>query len=122
MRDPSFELERRRPVWAALSEFFLDSELQPDDHRRIAHILSASGYSTTELEQILRREVGPVLLPNLMAVAGEWGSFDLAWLESEIIRTEKFSWFERMLAAVSVSAVRHDWERVLTHLAQERTT
>ncbi len=55
----------------------------------MARVLSASGYSEPELEQILRWEVGPVLLPNLFSVAGEWAGFDLQWLETEILRRER---------------------------------
>ena len=73
----------------ALSDLFLDTELQPEDHQRIARVLAASGYSEAELEQILRSEVGPVLLPNLLSIAGNWAGFDLGWLEAEILRGER---------------------------------
>ncbi len=29
-------IEERLPAWEALSEFFLDTQLQPDDYERIA--------------------------------------------------------------------------------------
>ena len=58
MHAASLELERRRPVWAALSDLFLDTELEAADHQRIAHVLAASGYPESELERILCREVG----------------------------------------------------------------
>jgi hypothetical protein len=37
------EIERRKPVWAALSELWLDTELAEDDLRRIAGVMEASG-------------------------------------------------------------------------------
>ena len=117
MRAPSLELERRRPVWGALSDLFLDAELQPEDHRRIARVLAASGYSEPELEQILRSEVGPVLLPNLLSIAGEWAGFDLGWLEAEILRGERRRWLRWLPGALTAKVVRHDWACVRTLLA-----
>jgi hypothetical protein len=122
MRAPSLELERRRPVWDALSELFLDTELQPEDHRRIARILSTSGYSEPELEQILRLEVGPTLLPNLLSVAGEWAGFDLGWLEAEILRGERHLWLRWLPGVITTRVVRHDWARVRALLTPESTT
>lgn len=65
-------IQRRLPIWQALSEVFLDTELQPDDHARIAAILGSSTFSPAELQSIFEREVAPAFLPNLLSVAGEW--------------------------------------------------
>ncbi|WP_169977466.1 DUF7079 family protein [Tautonia rosea] len=116
MRAASVELERRRPVWDALSDLFLDRELQPDDHRRIADVLASSGYSEAELEEILCREVGPVLWPNLLSVAGVWTGFDRDWLEGEILRAENRPWFRGPPRAVTMTLVRHDWEQIRAQL------
>src|SRR5688500_1297338 len=72
------KIEERAPVWIALSELFLDTELQDDDRERIAKTLAASPYSEKKLEEILRFEVTPVLKANLRCVAGEWSGFDEA--------------------------------------------
>jgi len=69
------ELARREPVWLALSEFYLDTELQPADFRRIRVVFDQSGYSAQEIRQIDYEEVGPVLYSNLLRVAGEWAGF-----------------------------------------------
>lgn len=74
------DIERRLPVWQALSELFLDTELQPYDHRQIAAQLRESGYSPDELRAILMNEVAPAFVPNLLSVAGEWTS----WSEDEV--------------------------------------
>jgi len=73
-------LSRRKPLWLALSDLFLDTELQDHDHKYIVRIMKASGYSLQEIEQILMLEVFPVLLPNLRSVAGEWTGFNEKWL------------------------------------------
>lgn len=85
MIDARDDLERRRPVWAALSRLYLDID-ERDEIDACAQVLAASTYPTDELATILRREVHPVLRLNLLAPAGVWQGFDLAWLEGEILR------------------------------------
>ncbi len=80
------EIERRKPVWAALSELWLDTELEDDDLRRIAGAMRRSGYSVGELREIYLFEVAPVVYANLLSVAGEWAGFDEGWLFAEATR------------------------------------
>ena len=80
------ELARRQPVWLALSEFYLDTELQPADFARIRAVFAQSGYSEQEIRQIDYEEVGPLLYPNLLSVAGEWAGFDEAALLAALAR------------------------------------
>lgn len=62
-------LERRTPVWEALSELFVGKELQDYDYAGIAKTLRLSGYSLDELEKMLREEVAPVFSSNLSPLA-----------------------------------------------------
>jgi hypothetical protein len=77
------DIERRKPVWAALSELWLDTELAEDDLQRIAGVMKMSEYSIKELREIYLFEVAPVVFPNLLTVAGEWAGFDEEWLFTE---------------------------------------
>ena len=72
------------PVWDALSEFFLDTELQPDAYERIAKILAASRYSEQDLTEILCYEVYPVCKLNMLCVAGEWAGFHPDWIKDNM--------------------------------------
>ena len=67
------EIERRKPVWAALSELWLDTELTQDDLQRIAGVMKRSGYSVPQLRDIYLFEVAPVVFRNLFTVAGDMG-------------------------------------------------
>jgi hypothetical protein len=58
-RSSDVDIESRRPVWAALSELFLDTNLDSADLNRIAKTLAISRYSLGELDQILLWEVFP---------------------------------------------------------------
>jgi hypothetical protein len=79
------ELERRRPVWVALSELWLDSEFDDALRERLAEELARSPFDERELRAIHEHEVAPVLASNLASVAGEWGGFDPKWLEARCL-------------------------------------
>ncbi|AXQ27791.1 hypothetical protein D0B54_03490 [Solimonas sp. K1W22B-7] len=74
------DLKQRKPVWEALSEFWLDTELQESDFDRIAGVMARSPYSLEEIRDIHRYEVAPAVSANLAGVAGEWAGFDSKWL------------------------------------------
>lgn len=80
MRPNEDQIQERLPIWDTLSKFFLDTELQPEDHRRIADTLAASRYSEKGLEDILTYEVYPVCNFNMFSIAGEWAWFDSDWM------------------------------------------
>ncbi len=65
------ERARRRRVWTALSDLFLDTEVRQWMPRMAAEVL-AVGYSDDEMRAIWSRELVPEFGPNLMQVAGEW--------------------------------------------------
>ena len=79
------DLARRRPVWLALSDLFLDTDVQLFRGLN-TRLLAASPYSVDELDTILREEVYPACSFNLSLVAGEWAGFDEIWLERRILR------------------------------------
>lgn len=78
-------IDRRKTVWLALSEFYLDTELQPTDFDRIKLIFAQSGYSIDEIKRINYEEVAPVLIDNLLSPAGVWGGFDDDWVIETIL-------------------------------------
>jgi hypothetical protein len=70
------ELERRKPVWDAMSDAFLDTETRwamP----AIALALTRSGYSEAELDAIWQREIIPECAWNLAKGPGAWTLFVL---------------------------------------------
>jgi len=77
-------IERRKRVWSALSDLYLDTELPDDSIERIVQTFINSGYSLAEIKQINYNEVAPVLGRNLISIAGEWAGFDEEWLYKAI--------------------------------------
>lgn len=114
MSVPSADLDRRRPVWDALSELFLDTELREPDIRRIAKVAADSGYSHDELEGILYDELFPILIWNLRSPAGEWVGFDPAWLEQRILARERRRFRCPRWLLVGRSMIRDEWARIVS--------
>lgn len=118
------EVERRKPVWTAFSEFWLDTELEDSDLKRIARVAADSGYSLAELRDIYLYEVAPVVSVNLLAVAGEWSGFDEEWLHAEARkRAEQRSSWLRFWVFVGIGrgmmtwATERHWDRIVSLLS-----
>lgn len=77
------ELGRRKPVWSALSDLFLDTDVSLS-REYDARILAESPYSIEQIERILLDEVSPACIGNLRSVAGEWAGFPDNWLVEQI--------------------------------------
>ena len=74
------EINTRLPVWAALSELFIDNELTVEDKSRIAYKLKGTKYQLAEIIDILEDEVLPTFSSNLRVVAGSW----TGWSDKEV--------------------------------------
>ena len=81
------DIDRRSPVWHALSQLFLDTELQRQDYESLAAPLRASGYSMQELHLILLDEVAPAFGQNLASVAGEWAGWSENTVRDLVLRS-----------------------------------
>ncbi len=77
-------IEQRKPIWIALSAFYLDTELGDADFREIAFTILNNPYSFDEVKRINKYEVFPVLQSNLLSAAGVWAGFDEKWLIDRI--------------------------------------
>ena len=70
----------RKPVWKALSNFYLDTELDETDYDYISKTLIETGIELTELKEIDLYEVFPTLQMNLLSSVGVWDGFEDKWL------------------------------------------
>lgn len=113
------DLERVQ-VWAALSEFYLDTSQDVDDLQRIAQILARSPFSLEEMRHIEVYEVSPVCFGNLQAVAGEWAGFAPDWLIPRCLQKQQRNafiplserpWLQRLSLRMIWSKI--DWKRVV---------
>ncbi|GEO23520.1 DUF7079 family protein [Cyclobacterium qasimii] len=89
MNPTETDIANRKPIWEALSKFYLDTELQEEDFKEICKTFHKSPYDLEEIMDIDRYEVFPVLQMNLLSVAGEWEGFDKDWLFSKCQKNYK---------------------------------
>ncbi len=118
------EIESRLPVWVALSELFLDTELNEITHKYIARIINESEYSAEEIENILWLEVFPAVGENLRITTGEWAGFDKDWLKNRILKvtskTEKpFSKIGIVSVRTLINVILEEWYKVCHYLPSE---
>ena len=90
----------RRRARVAISELFLDTEIDDQTLARLRDVLRASRLSLPDLDAIYYDEVAPILYRNLSTPAGVWSGFDADWLEQEIQRRRGSGSFRRSLPAL----------------------
>ena len=116
----------REDVWLALSELWLDNQLQDSSHRHIARVLLASGLPVEELRLIYLEEVAPLLWLNHWGVAGVWEGFDPLWLNSGCRRNQArrasrwHRWRCRLLRRPMTYAAEPEWRQVLRQMDELR--
>jgi hypothetical protein len=106
------ELDRRRPVWDALSDVFLDTETRWE-MPRIGFVLVESGYSAAELDAIFWNEIVPECAWNLLQVAGEWA---LLVVDEEKLAARADGnrpLLERMLGVATPLFIGGQWRAIL---------
>jgi hypothetical protein len=102
------DLDARIPVWTALSELYLDTEVSAY-RAAIAATLAASPYPLDALHEILMDEVHPVLYPNLLSVAGAWAGFDEPWLIERILTVRRQPRWRRRISHWFARDVGVEW-------------
>ncbi len=80
---------KRYQGWSALSDLFLDTEIDDLIRKDIAVQLHRSGYPIDEVEDILWAEVYPVLKNNLASLAGVWQGWSDSWLLENLTAYKK---------------------------------
>jgi hypothetical protein len=119
--------ERLRTARAALSELFLDTELDERRFARLARTLRGTGLAIEVLDHVFHEELEPVLSGNLRTPAGAWAGFDLDWLEAEIEqRRQRHGTLRATIdraarALLPATAARADWARLRAMLGPDES-
>ena len=104
--------DRRRPVWVAFADQFLDTETRPYLPLAALSALEA-GLSIEEARVIWVEQVAPAVGGNLHGVTGEWAGWDEAWLVARIARRAgRSSWWRRPLGRRSAGVHGASWRVV----------
>lgn len=112
------ELDRRKPLWSAMSDLFLDTETRwyPPF---VGHACVKSGFDDATLERVFWAEVFPLALFNLHDIAGEWAMLEL----SEVLLAERAEKGERdrVLELTDAWMVKHTWDASMLVCRRLRT-
>ncbi|MEO3432620.1 hypothetical protein [Inquilinus sp. CAU 1745] len=112
-------IERRLPVWVALSELFIDTELQPAAYDAIARTIRQAGIGRAEALTILKEEVAPVFYSNTLSIAGNWTGWPEAEVRGSIMEHLSRGPVRRQVAVVAAKIWRsyaERWEEVARRL------
>ena len=120
MLRPSQDTHRHHPVWVALSDLFLDTEITDSDIVRIAGVLTESCYSDDELANIFWGEVFPACICNLRCIAGEWAGLSEEWLQKRIFANEPKFWLRWRLCQADRFLVDAEWRKVASLVREKR--
>jgi hypothetical protein len=119
------EIKRRMPVWEAISDLWLDTELGENGVLYIARVLAESGYSLEEIDKIYTEEVAPVVYMNAYSVTGVWTGFDPVWLKEEILKKTKRHFIisdlpiiKQIKIKIITCSVEDNWKSVKNILTQ----
>ncbi len=106
------EIARRLPVWSALSDTFLDTELDEQNYHHIAELISQAGYSKQELETIYRAEVEPAFSFNLLDVAGEWAGWPEEVVRERVLASRKSAEGQARPRIMLPGHVKSEWAKI----------
>lgn len=110
------EIERRLPVWIALSDTFLDTELSEGRYRHIAHVIIECRFSPDDALAIYHEDVVPAFAINLLSTAGEWTGWPDDYVQDRVIEARKSRVSRALLNRIFRGYVTGQWARISEHL------
>ncbi len=118
------EIKRRLPIWEALSELFVDTELNEASYQYIAKTIKQSDFEPKEIDHILWYEVLPGVGDNLRCITGEWSGFEQGWLKERILKVlssqlKPFKEYGTLSVKSLVDITLNELSKVCQHLPSE---
>lgn len=127
----SEEIEKRKPLWLAISDLWLDTEPVHSTRQMIVREMIASAYPLGEIECIYAQEVAPVVYSNLLSTTGIWSAFNADWLYGAIIKNltaQESSFFYRTWVKsapgrfLMTKMVSDDWKKIIELYKSSKST
>lgn len=122
----SRSIKNKQQLWIALSELYLDTQLQPNFFLELAKRIYESPFSYKVVREIDKKEVFPVLYQNILSVAGVWDGLDEDWLITSILKKNaKRNILSRAYYEFLYSRKQHlfreEWEQIEINLHKLRS-
>lgn len=112
------QVAQRRPLWSAMSDFFLDTEVRWSVPY-VGKVCAESGLDDDTLSSIFWCEVFPLAIFNLHDVAGEWAMLELP--EDALLERANAPTHDRALELESAWMVKAEWDAALVVCRRLRT-
>lgn len=107
--------ERRLKIWRALSDLFLDTEIDDVTFDYVARTVIETEYTPEEMYMILWGEVYPVLESNLRSVTGVWSGWSDEWL-LEHIKLSDGKPTAIHGSSIIIGDIKHCWAAIASRL------
>jgi len=117
--NPQDDLPNRFPVWEAMSELWLERNI---DKTVVARILSESPYTVDALNEICLYEVAPHIQQHQDTQSSGW-IFDVDWLSNRVVTTirqpdwRRWVWRRRKSL---MATVEKEWNAILSAVKYNR--
>ena len=105
------DADKKLKIWRALSDLFLDTEIDELTFNYIATTISENSASLSDVEEILWFEVYPVLESNLRSVAGVWEGWSDEWLLQNLPASVRPKAIQGK--PTIIKEIRHYWQQVV---------
>ncbi len=117
----TLDTDRKWPLWNALSDLFLDTELAERDYQYIALKVLDTEIAPEDVVTILWFEVFPALCDNLRIVIGEWAGFDEVWLKQKVVnviegRERAYHLFGMLSVNQVIGIIEREWGKCCHYL------
>ena len=111
--------EDRLILWQALSDLFLDIDIDDVNYKYIACTVLESRFTLDEAEDILWYEVYPVLESNLKCVTGVWEGWSNAWLREHLPADKRPTGIKGDKSIIN--EIQHCWLKVTEQYNKKRS-
>ncbi|CAN5288552.1 hypothetical protein BH10PSE15_BH10PSE15_03830 [soil metagenome] len=107
------------PLWCALAELFLDTDLPGIWIPGIARAIVDGGWTLAEADHALRWEVRPAFYFNALDLAGEWAGWRDEDVRRLVLAARAPPWLKRMVLGRNRFMPEY-WPEILAEVARLR--
>ncbi len=111
------EIARRLPLWWALSDLLLDTDMPHVWGPYIVRTMREGGFALGDAHEIFLDEVGPAFYFNLSIVTGEWAGWEEEYVRRMVVaRLRRPAWMRRIGERSRRATLQDVWDHTLPYV------